>query len=275
MRSVIPVGTVLREFRRRRHMTQLGLAEHADISARHLSFIETGRSHPSRDMLLRLSERLQLSLRERNVLLNAAGFSAAYSERPLADPALAAVRQAIEIVLEGHKPFPAFAVDHHWMLLASNGGFAPFLTRMEIDATLLEPPINVLRLTLHPGGMAPHLANYPQWRSHVLDRLRAQILVSGDPILRGLFQELRDYPEIAASGHGGPVDMRAWHALVIPFQLVTEGKILSFYSTTTVFGTPMEVTLSEISIESFYPADTATREALTSREVSPFISAKN
>jgi transcriptional regulator with XRE-family HTH domain len=267
MREVIPVGTVLREFRRRRRMTQLGLAEHADISARHLSFIETGRSHPSRDMLLRLSERLQLSLRERNVLLTAAGFSAAYSERPLADPELAPVRQAMEIVLEGHKPFPAFAVDHHWTLLASNGGFTPFLTGMEIDATLLEPPINVLRLTLHPGGMASHLANYHQWRSHVLDRLRAQILVSGDPVLRDLFRELRDYPEIAASGYGGPVDMRAWHALVIPFQLVTEGKILSFYSTTTVFGTPMEVTLSEISIESFYPADTATREALTSREV--------
>jgi transcriptional regulator with XRE-family HTH domain len=256
------IGTLLRDLRRRRRLTQLGLAEHAEISAKHLSFIETGRSQPSRDMLLHLAQCLQVPLREQNILLNAAGFAAAYPERPLADPALDAVRKAISIVLEGHAPFPAFAVDRHWTLLASNGGFTPFLVGMDIDAALLQPPVNVLRLTLSPHGLGPRLANYHQWRSHVLDKLQAQIFASGDPILADLYRELRHYPDpVLPLRHDGTNVTQAWHSLVVPFQLVTDAGILSFYSTTTVFGTPMEITLSEISVESFYPADAPTREA--------------
>jgi transcriptional regulator with XRE-family HTH domain len=251
-------------------MTQLGLAEHAEISAKHLSFIETGRSQPSRDMLLHLAERLQLPLRERNILLYAGGFSAAYSERPLADPALDDVRKAISIVLQGHAPFPAFAVDRHWTLLASNGGFTPFLTGFDVDATLLQPPVNVLRLTLSPQGMGSRLANYHEWRSHVLDKLHAQIHATGDPILFDLYRELRAYPEpaLALRNHASS-PTQAWYSLVVPFQLITTAGTLSFYSTTTIFGTPMEITLSEVSVESFYPADAETRKAFKTMPAIP------
>lgn len=260
--EVVPIGAMLRELRQRHGMTQLALATHADVSAKHLSFIETGRSQPSRYMLMHLAESLQLPLRERNMLLNAGGFALAYSERPLADPALAVVRQAIEVVLEGHKPFPAFAVDRHWTLVASNGGLTPFLANINIDAALLRPPVNVLRLTLAPQGMGPHVANYRQWRSHVLDKLHAQIVRNGDAELAELHRELKEYPEPAATrGGNGSLSSPSWHSLVVPFQLATESGTLSFYSTTTIFGTPMEITLSEISIESFYPADAMTRDA--------------
>jgi transcriptional regulator with XRE-family HTH domain len=260
--EVVPISAMLRELRQRRGMTQLALAAHADVSAKHLSFIETGRSQPSRDMLMHLAESLQLPLRERNMLLNAGGFALAYSERPLGDPALTVVRQAIEVVLEGHKPFPAFAVDRHWTLLGSNGGFAPFLGNMNIDSALLRPPVNVLRLTLAPHGMGPHVANYRQWRSHVLDKLHAQLVRNGDAALAALYRELKVYPEPAtARGGNGAFVSPPWHSLVVPFQLAIECGTLSFYSTTTIFGTPMEITLSEISIESFYPADAVTRDA--------------
>jgi transcriptional regulator with XRE-family HTH domain len=255
------IGDLLREWRRRRRLSQLELAAVADVSARHVCFLETGRAKPSRDMLLRLAEHLQVPLRERNVLLNAAGFSSIFTERPLADADFDVVRKAIDRVLLGHEPFPAFAVDRHWMLVASNGGFKPFLGG--IDPTLLRPPVNVLRLTLSPLGLGTRLANYQQWRSHVLDKLAGQIRASADPVLVNLRNELLAYPLPP-----GPVDPpeppahEDWHKLVVPFQLRTETGILSFYSTTTIFGTPIDITLSEISLESFYPADTATIDAM-------------
>jgi transcriptional regulator with XRE-family HTH domain len=259
--AVAPICAMLRELRQRHGMTQLALAAHADVSAKHLSFIETGRSQPSRDMLMHLAESLQLPLRERNMLLNAGGFALAYSERPLADPALDVVRQAIEVVLEGHKPYPAFAVDRHWTLVASNGGFTPFLANIDISPALLLPPVNVLRLTLAPQGLGPYVANYRQWRSHVLDKLHAQMARNGDTALAELHRELKEYPEPATPGSRSSPASASWHSLVVPFQLATECGTLSFYSTTTIFGTPMEITLSEISIESFYPVDAMTRDA--------------
>jgi len=255
------IGALLREWRQRRRLTQLDLASMAEVSARHLCFLETGRARPSRDMILRLAETLQVPLRDRNILLDAAGFSCAFSERPLAD--LKVVLDAIAVVLRGHEPFPAFAIDRHWTLVASNHEFAPFMG--EVDPALLQPPVNVLRLTLSPKGLAPRLANYRQWRTHVTDKLRGQIRASGDPVLIELLAELSAFtpPETAVDVERPPVGPE-WHKLVVPFQLMTESGILSFFTTTTIFGTPVDITLAEISLESFYPADAATAETIMS-----------
>ncbi|OJY65883.1 MAG: transcriptional regulator [Rhodospirillales bacterium 70-18] len=248
-----PVGSLLRVWRQRRRMSQLDLACEADISTKHLSFLETGRARPSRDMVLHLAERLAVPLRERNVLLHAAGFAPAFAERPLADPGLAAARQAVELVLTGHEPHPALAVDRHWNLLAANRMVAPLLTGVE--AALLAPPVNVLRLSLHPGGLAPRIANLGEWRAHLLDRLRQQIDASADPVLAELLAELRGYP--------APPQAEASAATIaIPFRLDTQWGRLAFYSTTTVFGSPVDITLSELALESFFPADPATAAAL-------------
>ena len=262
MASLRPVGDLLREWRRRRGLSQLDLATETEISTRHLSFLETGRSSPSRDMLLRLAEHLQIPLRERNVLLAATGFAAVFPERELADPALDVIRKAIDVILTVHRPLPAFVVDRHWTLVASNDALTPFLGG--IDPSLFEPPVNVLRLTLHPGGLAPRLANYHEWRSHVLDKLHHQITRTGDPVLAELRQELRSYPAPSGSGlatASSSLDQQC-HRIVVPFQLRTDGGTLSFFSTTTIFGTPIDITLSELSLESFYPADSATATAL-------------
>jgi len=260
MASSRTVGDLLREWRHRRRVSQLDLANQADISARHLSFLETGRSQPSREMLLHLAEQLQVPLRDRNALLNAAGFASAFPERQLADPALDVIRKAIDVVLKGHEPYPAIAIDRHWTLIASNGAFRPLLNGA--NAVLLRPPLNVLRLTLHPEGLAPRLANYHEWRAHVLEKLRCQIDVSRDPTLAELLRELRDFPVPPGAKIAAPPIDRELHRLVIPLQIVTPAGILSFFSTTTIFGTPVDVTVSELSIESFYPADTATAAAL-------------
>ncbi len=252
-----PVGELLREWRQRRRMSQLGLAVEADISSRHLSFLETGRSMPSREMVLHLAERLDIPLRERNVLLVAAGYAPIYAERRLADPALEPARKAMELILAGHEPFPALAVDRHWTLVASNKAVPPLLAG--IDPALLKPPVNVLRLSLHPAGLAPRIANLAEWRRHLLERLRHQVDVTADAALVALMEELRAYP--APAGARPPVE-RDYAGVVVPFQLKTDLGLLSFFSTTTVFGTPVDVTLSELALESFYPADAATGEAL-------------
>lgn len=252
------VGAMVRELRRRARLTQLEFAAQAEISAKHLSFIETGRSQPSREMLLRLSTCLQLPLRERNTLLNAAGFTSPFPDQPLSDQSLTVVRRAIDVLLKAHEPLPAFAIDRHWTLVASNGGFRPFSG--EVDGKLLQPPVNVLRLTLHPNGLGPRIANFEQWRAHVLDGLRRQILLTDDQVLINLHRELKDYPSQGLSKVVDCPALEEWHALVVPFQLRTEAGVLSFYSTRTVFGAPLDVTLSEISLECFYPADVRTAQ---------------
>lgn len=242
-------------------MSQLDLACEADISAKHLSFVETGRSAPSRDMVLHLAERLDIPLRERNVLLVAAGYAPVFSERPLGDPALHAARKAIDLVLAGHEPYPALAIDRHWTLVASNNAIPPLLAGVE--SALLQPPVNVLRLSLHPAGLAPRIANLPEWRSHLLARLRHQIDITADPVLVELMSELCDYPVPSADGPSTPaIDDREYADVVVPFQLVTENGILAFFSTTTIFGTPVDITLSELALESFFPADAATAKIL-------------
>lgn len=252
------VGDLLRTWRQRRRMSQLALASEAEISSKHLSFVETGRALPSRDMLLHLAEQLAIPLRERNMLLVAAGYAPVFAERPLDDPALGAARRAVDLVLAGHVPFPALAIDRHWTLIAANAAVAPLLAG--VDAALLQPPVNVLRLSLHPRGLAPRIANLPEWRAHLLSRLRHQIDLSADPVLADLFGELSGYPLVPRQQR--PVAVHDYAGVVVPLQIEHNGVVLSFFSTTTVFGTPIDITLSELALEAFFPADAVTAEAL-------------
>lgn len=254
-----PVGDLLRQWRQRRRLSQLDLACEADISTKHLSFLETGRSLPSRDMVLHLADRLDIPLRERNQLLVAAGYAPVFRQRPLADPALATMRKAIDQVLAGHEPYPALAVDRHWSLVAANAAVPPLLAG--VTPALLRPPVNVLRLSLHPGGLAPRIGNLAEWRAHVLARLDRQVDVTADPVLAALSDELAAYSVARAARPGRRPDSEAGGA-VVPLELVTESGVLAFFSTTTIFGTPVEVTLAELAIESFFPADAATADAL-------------
>jgi len=255
------VGEHLREWRQRRRLSQLDLALEANVSSKHLSFVETGRARPSRDMILHLAERLDIPLREQNILLVSAGYAAAFPERPLDDPALAVAREAVEVVLKGHEPYPALAVDRHWRLVAANAAVAPLLTGA--DPALLEPPVNVLRLSLHPDGVAPRIVNLAEWRAHILMRLRQQIEVSADPVLAALYDELSGYPAPSVDPRKPPArPNNEFGNVVVPLQLASAQGTLSFFSTTTVFGTPIDVTLAELAIEAFFPADAATAEIL-------------
>lgn len=249
-----PLGQQLRYWRQARRMSQMDLALDAEISTRHLSFVETGRSRPSREMVLRLAERLDIPLRQRNALLLAAGFAPAYPSRPLDDPDLAEARQAVKQILHGHEPFPALAVDRHWNMLDHNGAVPKLLSG--VSAALLEPPVNVLRLSLHPDGLAPRIVNLGEWKRHLINRLRNQLAASADPVLAELVQELQGY----AGASAGPKEEAP--AVFLPLILQTDTGRLSFFSTITVFGTPVDVTLSEIAVEAFFPADRATAEAL-------------
>jgi transcriptional regulator with XRE-family HTH domain len=257
--SISSIGDRLREWRQRRRYSQLTLAYDAEISPKHLSFVESGRSQPSRDMVLRLAERLEVPLRERNALLLAAGFAPVFKERTLEHPDLANVRKAIDIVLAGHEPYPALAIDRHWTLVAANSGVAPLLA--SAAPWLLQPPVNVLRLSLHPEGLAPRIANLTQWRCHLFARLRHQIDLSADPILIDLLEELHSYPMPGGTADGHLSDDQTAH-MVVPLRLMTERGTLAFISATMIFGTPVDVTSSELAIESFFPADAATMAAL-------------
>ncbi|MCO1655258.1 helix-turn-helix domain-containing protein [Pseudonocardia humida] len=247
------VGDLLRDWRLRRHLSQLDLATIADVSTRHLSWLETGRSRPTAQMILRLAESMDVPLRERNTLLLAGGFAPAFSESSLDSLPLGPVLEALRAVLAAHEPFPAVVVDRAWELVEANAGIQPLLAG--VTAELVEPPVNVLRLSLHPDGLAPRIVNLPEWRSHLLARLARQAATTGDPGLADLLAELRGYPGGEQSGVGGG-------GVVVPMRLRHDGTVLSFLSTTTVFGTPRDVTVDELALEAFYPADAATRAAL-------------
>lgn len=256
-----PVGELLRTWRQRRSLSQLDLACRADVSARHVSFLETGRSKPSREMLLHLAEELDIPLRERNALLTAAGFAPVYSEESLDAPALRAAREAVDLVLTGHEPYPALAVDRHWTLITANRAVGMLLA--EVSPALLQPPVNVLRLSLHPDGLGRNILNLEQWRAHVLARLQRQIDASADETLLALHEELRgDAAHGGAARPGGNAREPDFAGVVVPMRLKTRFGVLSFFSTTTVFGTPLDITLSELAIESFFPADRPTAELL-------------
>ena len=250
----VHIGDHLREWRQRRRMSQLDLAGEAEISARHLSFVETGRAAPSRDMVLRLAERLDVPWRERNVLLVAAGYAPAFPQRQLEDPALKSARRAIDLVLRAHEPNPALAVDRHWNLVSANRMVAPLLAG--IPQHLLGQPLNVLRLAFHPEALAPRTVNLAEWCGHLLERLHRQCEATADPELIKLYNDLKSYPIPARA-----VPLSSDN-VAIPFKLRHEGEILSFFSTTMVFGTPVDITLSELALETFFPADERTAERL-------------
>ena len=257
-------GDQLRDWRQRRRMSQLDLAAEADLSTRHLSFVETGRSQPSREMVQRLSEALELPLRSRNALMIAAGFAPSYPERPFESEASAATREAVQRILDCHMPFPALAVDRHWHLVAHNAAVAALMAGA--SAELLKPPVNVLRLSLHPEGLARRIANLAEWKRHVIERLRHQAAESGDVELEQLIDELRAYPAPASKS---PAATTLDVPIAVPMILDSPGGPLSFLSTTTLFGTPAEVTLSELAIESFFPADAETGERLRQLVATP------
>jgi transcriptional regulator with XRE-family HTH domain len=249
------VGALLRRWRDQRRLSQMELALEADVSTRHLSFVETGRSRPSRDMVVKLAEHLDVPLRERNELLLAAGYAPAYPESSFEDAEMSQVRDAVKRLLAAHEPYPAIAVDRRWELLDGNAG-VPLMTA-GVAAQLLEPPINALRLTLHPDGMAPRIANLAEWRGHVLGRLRREVTATQDAQLRSLLAELEAYP-------GGEDDegVPAAGQIVVPLRLHHDAGELSFMSTITTFGTPLDITVSELSIEAFFPADDHTAAVL-------------
>lgn len=253
-----PVGTLLREWRQRRRLSQLDLACDAEISTRHLSFVETGRARPSRGMLLHLADLLELPLRERNSLLVAAGFAPVFPERPLTDPALAPARRAVELVLKGHEPYPAIAVDRHWNIVAANRASGRLLELAK--PAMLAPPVNILRASLHADGLAPHIVNYGELRARLLARLRRHCELTGDAVLGQLLTELDGYP-FPPEGEpaGGSED---YAGVVMPVRIRTADGELALFSTIAVFGTPVDITLSELALETFFPADTATAAIL-------------
>jgi transcriptional regulator with XRE-family HTH domain len=259
------VGELLRVWRRRRNLSQMALANDSAVSTRYLSFIETGRGHPSREMVLHLAAKLEVPLRERNTLLLAAGYAPIYAQRALEDEEMAPIREALEHFLAAHQPYPAAVVDRHWNLIAANAALGG-LTQ-GVSSELLEPPANIFRIALHPDGMAPRVANLEEWSAYVLNRVRRQAAVTRDPELDRLYDELRHYPGVASdesrSGSAGS-------EITLIHRLRLSDAELSLVSTITTFGTAADITVEEISIEAFYPADRRTAEALREMEGAGF-----
>ena len=255
MSTVVPLGSLLKDWRRRRRLSQLDLALEAGVSARHLSFVETGRSKPSREMVLHLAEQLDVPLRDRNHMLLAAGFAPAYDERAIDAPEMAPVRLALDRVLTGHEPYPAVVVDRWWNLVAANRSIALFTE--QAAARLLEPPVNVLRLALHPEGLSHRVANLAEFRAHLLDRLHRQVALTGDERLAALDDEVSAYP-------GGEESLQPHETgIAVPVRLRHDDRELAFFSTIATFGTAVDITLAELAIEAFFPADDATAAYLT------------
>lgn len=252
-------GALLREWRQRRNLSQLEVAMRSAVSARHLSFIETGRARPSREMVLHLAERLDVPLRERNHLLLAAGFAPVFGERSLDENEMAPVRAALERFLSAHEPYPAVVVNRHWNIVAQNRAVA-YVTR-GVAPELLAPPANALRIALHPDGMAPRISNLAPWSSYLLTRLRREIELTRDPELGSLYQELVAYPGVGTAH--GRADPPAADDILLMHELRLEETTLTLFSTLTTFGTARDLTLAELTIEAFYPANSQTAEALT------------
>ncbi|MEV6418341.1 helix-turn-helix transcriptional regulator [Streptomyces sp. NPDC051662] len=289
------VGPLLRDWRKRRRVSQLELAIRADSSARHISFIETGRARPSEEMVLRLAERLDVPVRERNTLLLAAGYAPRFTETPLDDPAMHAVREGLERLLRGYEPYPAVVVDATYTVVAANRGIAMLMEGL--PAKLLAPPLNAMRLTLHPEGLAPRIRNLPEWRGHLLDQMERQLALDRSAALRAVYDEVAAYPlpdsgaregagaagetvaageavvagEAVAAGDGAPggdagvLRSVAGPSFALPMVIEHDGRVLSFLSSISTFNTPMDVTVAELAIETFLPADPATVAYLISR----------
>ncbi|MFC9283206.1 helix-turn-helix domain-containing protein [Streptomyces collinus] len=252
------VGPLLRSWRERRRISQLELALRADSSARHISFVETGRSRPSEEMVLRLAEHLDVPVRERNALLVAAGYAPRYPETPLDDPALEALRDGVERLIQGYEPYPALVVDAGYSVVAANRGIAMLLEG--VDEELLEPAPNAMRLTLHPRGLAPRIRNLREWRGHLLAQMEREIALHRSDALRSLYEEVAGYPVPEEAPQDEPAEPVAYFAL--PLRIEHGGRVLSFVSSISTFNTPMDVTVAELAIETFLPADPATAKYL-------------
>jgi transcriptional regulator with XRE-family HTH domain len=251
------IGELIRDWRRRRSLSQLELALEADVSSRHVSFLETGRARPSREMVLRLAEHLDIPLRERNRLLLAAGYAPLYAERSLEEPAMAPIHQALDRFLRAHEPYPAVVIDRHHNLVSANDALGALTEGVAPE--LLEPPANALRVALHPRGMAPRTLNLPEWSAHLLHRLRREAALTGDPELTRLHDELAAYPGVSLEP---PRDEDATGGIVVPLRLRAGGRELAFFSTISTFGSAVDITLDELMIEAFYPANAATASHL-------------
>ncbi|MCX4820392.1 helix-turn-helix transcriptional regulator [Streptomyces sp. NBC_01142] len=257
------VGPLLRGWRERRRISQLELALRADSSARHISFIETGRSRPSEEMILRLAEHLEVPVRERNALLLAAGYAPRYAETSLDDPAMGALREGMERLLQGYEPYPALVVDGSYTVVAANRGIAMLLDGL--PEHLLTPPLNAMRITLHPEGLAPRIRNLREWRGHLLAQMERQIALARSEALRELYDEVAAYP-LPETG-SDPADRERpepYPYFALPLQIEHEGRVLSFMSSISTFNTPMDVTVAELAIETLLPADPATVKYLQS-----------
>jgi len=252
-----PVGELLRSWRERRRLSQLDLANQVAVSARHVSFVETGRSKPSREMVLRLAEHLGVPLRDRNQLLLSAGYAPVYTEASLHSPAMLAIREALRRLLKAHDPYPALVIDRWWNIVEVNAGIQ--LLTAGAAAELLLAPINALRLTLHPDGLASRIVNLGEIRAHVLSRLHRQVVGTADPELQDLYDELRGYP---CNQEEPLLELPGPGEVVVPMRLRHQGGELAFLSTVATFGTPLDITVSELVIESFFPADDETAAAL-------------
>jgi transcriptional regulator with XRE-family HTH domain len=251
------VGELIRTWRQRRNLSQLELSLDSAISARHLSFVETGRAKPSREMVLHLAERLEIPLRERNGLLLAAGFAPLFAERPLDHEEMAPVRAALEHFLRAHEPYPAVVVDGHWNLISANDALDVLIE--DVAPALLEPPANGLRITLHPDGMAPRIVNFAQWSSHLIRRLRRRAAITADAELERLYEEVKQYPHVELEAPASDSDASE---VVLPLRIRHGARELAFLSTISTFGSANDITLAELSVEAFYPAHAATAKVL-------------
>ncbi|MER7044790.1 MULTISPECIES: helix-turn-helix domain-containing protein [Streptomyces] len=250
------VGQMLRAWRERRRVSQLELALRAESSARHISFVETGRSRPSEEMLLRLAEHLEVPFRERNSLLLAAGYAPRYTETPLDDPSMEALREGMRRLLQGYEPYPALVVDGLYNVVAANRGITMLLDG--VAEQLLAPPLNAMRLTLHPEGLAPRIRNLREWRGHLLHQMERQIALVRSGALRELYDEVAAYPLAGADGDENPENLVPYPYFALPLVVEHDGRTLSFLSSISTFNTPMDVTVAELAIETFLPADPAT-----------------
>ncbi|MFI7354306.1 helix-turn-helix domain-containing protein [Streptomyces avidinii] len=254
------VGTLLRAWRERRGISQLELAGRAASSSRHISFIETGRSRPSEEMVLRLADHLDVPVRERNALLLAAGYAPRYAHTGLDDPAMGTLREGIERLLAGYEPYPALVVDATYDVVAANRGIAMLLDGL--PEHLLTPPLNAMRITLHPEGLAPRIRNLTAWRGHLLAQMERQIALARSEPLRALYEEVSAYPVAERADDGAPEGPAAY--LALPLVIEHDGHVLSFVSSIATFNTPMDVTVAELAIETMLPADPATVKYLRS-----------
>ncbi|HEX2315426.1 MAG TPA: helix-turn-helix transcriptional regulator [Thermomonospora sp.] len=261
--DVRPVGEQLRAWRQRRRLSQLELALEAGVSTRHLSFVETGRSAPSREMVLRLCEHLDVPLRDRNLLLVSAGYAPIYAETSMEEPRMDSVRAALRQLLTGHEPYPAVVVDRYWNLIDANAAAGFFMEGAAPE--LLEPPVNVLRLSMHPEGMARNIVNLAEWRAHMVDRVRRHVALTADESLSQLYKELRDYPVEPREDSPALFAAPTGNEVLIPLRVRAADRELSFFSMIATFGSPVDITVAELAIESFYPADEETAAFLRER----------